>query len=119
MGATEEKAFSIFNTPDYKFDGGYYLSPEDKVMVTSELVNYSNNTYTIHSVSEVEYVPGKPEGYMDVVTEVLQVNDCDGGAIGLYAPEGKKQFSFNSKNMTAIVDGYILLGRQYCCAFHV
>jgi hypothetical protein len=67
----------------------------------------------IYSVSDVEYMPGRPQGSLDVVVQVLSVNQCDSGNIMLHAPEGKKVFSFESKNMTVLHDGYILSRRGH------
>jgi hypothetical protein len=58
-------------------------------------------------------IPGRPKDSLDVVVQVLSVNQCDTGNIMLHAPEGKKKFSFESKNMTVLSDGYIL-SRRVC-----
>jgi hypothetical protein len=112
LGGTEERSYSIYSTPDYKFDSGYYLPGDDKIVVTGEVVNYNNETKTIYAVSEIEYIPGKVKGFKDVVTQILQVNQCEGGNLGLHAPVGKNVFSFSSANMTSLQDGFILGGRK-------
>lgn len=114
MGATEEANSSIFTTPDYKFDSGYYLGPDDKVVVTGEIVNYNNETKNVYAVSDLEYIPGRAKGFKDVATQILQVNQCDGGAeLGLAAPKDRKVYSLDSKNMTALRDGFIMNGRMF------
>jgi hypothetical protein len=113
MGATEEANSSIYTTPDFKFDSGYYLGPDDKIVVTGEIVNYNNETKQVYAVSELEFIPGRVKGFKDVVTQILQVNQCEGNQLGLEAPKGKNVYSLDSKNMTALQNGFIINGRTF------
>src|ERR1700759_342308 len=113
MGATQEKDGASFNTPDLKFKSGFYLPPDDKIVVTGEIVNYSNETKKIYAVSDLEYVPGKPSDWMDVVIEIVGVNQCEGGNLSLRPPVGQNIYSLKSQNMTVLHDGYILNRRMY------
>jgi hypothetical protein len=54
MGASEEIGSSAYSTPDGKFNSGYYLGKNDKVIMSGEVVNYTNDTKTIYSVSDIE-----------------------------------------------------------------
>jgi hypothetical protein len=111
MGASEEIGSSAYSTPDGKFNSGYYISKTDKIVMSGEIVNYTNDTKVIYAISDMEYVPGRPKDSLDVVVQVMSVNQCDTNNIMLHAPEGKKKFSFESKNMTVLADGYILSRR--------
>jgi hypothetical protein len=113
MGATEEANYSIYTTNDYKFDSGFYLAADDKIVVTGEIVNYNNETKNVFAVSELEYLPGRVKAFKDVVTQILLVNQCDGNQLGLQAPKDKKVYSVDSQNMTAIQDGFLLNGRRF------
>jgi hypothetical protein len=108
MGTSEEMGATQFSTPDGMFNSGYYLGKNDKVVMTGEVVNYTNDTKKIYSVSDIEYISGRPTGSMDVSITILSVNQCDGGNPMLKPPEGKNVFSFQSKNMTITQNGYIL-----------
>ncbi|KAF2670171.1 hypothetical protein BT63DRAFT_424121 [Microthyrium microscopicum] len=110
-GATQEKGDAIFSTPDLKFKSGFYMGADDKIVATGELVNYANDTVSVFAVTETEYLPGKPEGFKDVVTEVFSVNQCDGGNLALRPPPGQLKYSLKSQNMTILHDGYVL-GRR-------
>jgi hypothetical protein len=111
MGASEEIGSSAYSTPDGKFNSGYYVGKSDKIVMSGEVVNYTNDTKVIYAVSDIEYIPGRPKESLDVVVQVLSVNQCDSNNIMLRPPEGKKKFSFDSKNMTVLADGYILSRR--------
>jgi hypothetical protein len=54
MGASEEIGSSAYSTPDGKFNSGYYIGKNDKVVMSGEVVNYTNDTKTIYSVSDIE-----------------------------------------------------------------
>jgi hypothetical protein len=113
MGATEEANSSTFSTSDFKFDSGYYLGPDDKIVVTGEIVNYNNETKNVFAVSEMEYLPGRVSGFRDVVTQILLVNQCEDNQLGLKAPSDKKVYALDSKNMTALQNGFIINGRMF------
>jgi hypothetical protein len=113
LGRREERSYTIFTTPDYKFDSGFYVPKGDKIVVTGEIVNYNNETKNIYAVSEIEYLEGEVPGFKDVGTQILQVNQCEGNELGLRAPMGKKVFSVNSANMTILQDGFVLGGRAH------
>src|ERR1700712_489868 len=45
-----------FSTPDGMFNSGYYLGAKNKIIMTGEVVNYSNDTKKIYAVSDMEYI---------------------------------------------------------------
>jgi hypothetical protein len=116
MGASEEKGDTAFSTPDGKFNSGYYVSKSETFTMTGEIINYTNDTKVIYSVTELEYIPGRPAGSLDVVTQILSVNQCETSDLKLRPPGGQKIFSFKSKEMTVIQDGYILSRRRLLLA---
>ncbi|KAF2668934.1 hypothetical protein BT63DRAFT_478836 [Microthyrium microscopicum] len=113
MGASEEIGSNAYSTPDGTFNSGFYIGKADKVIMSGEVVNYSNDTKVIYAVSDVEFIPGRPPGSLDVQVQVLSVNQCETKDIRLHAPEGKKAFSFQSQNITVLNDGYILSRRGH------
>jgi len=113
IGLSEEKGDSAFSTPDGMFNSGYYLSKSETFRMTGEIINYTNDTKVVYSVSELEYIPGRPAGSLDVVTQVLSVNQCESSDVKLRPPGGQKIFSFKSKELTVIQDGYILARRGH------
>jgi hypothetical protein len=74
MGTGEETGGTHFSTQDAMFNSGYFLGEQDKLMVTGEIINYGNETKKIYAVSDVEYMPGKPEGYMEASVTIVTVN---------------------------------------------
>src|SRR6195952_5114098 len=113
MGASEEIGASSYTTPDGVFNSGYYIGKNERIMVTGEVVNYTNDTKKIYSVSDLEYIPGRPAGSLDVSVQVVSVNQCESSDISLHPPAGKKVYSFKSQNMTILQDGYIMSRREF------
>jgi hypothetical protein len=81
------------------------------MIMAGEVVNYTNDTKTIYTVSDIEYIPGKPKGLLNVAIMIASVDQCDGGKMGLKVPEGKTKFDFTSKDMVITGDGWILTRR--------
>jgi hypothetical protein len=125
MGASEANRDLLFVAPEVDFNGGYYIGKSDKLMLSAEIVNYTNDTKQIYSVTEMEYVPGRPRGSLDMGLQILDVGQCDtkagaGGMSGMsggegmiMAPKDKKVFSVESKKMSITQDGFILFRRGH------
>jgi len=108
-GAGEVSSAGLFSTPDGSFPSGYYLGKDDKIMLMTEVINYSNATKNVYVVTEFDYIEGKPAGYLDSGVVMFSVNQCDTGNPILKAPAGKKKFSLKGTAATAVLDGYILI----------
>jgi hypothetical protein len=87
---------------------GYYLSKDRKVMIMVDVVNYHNEEKIVYTSSEIEYVPGKPEDYLDAAQRLIDPGDC-GGVRGanVHPPKGVKKFSVNGTGIVVARDGYI------------
>jgi hypothetical protein len=114
IAAIEDVGYSMYTTSDWKFNSGYYIGKSDRFMTAGEVVNYSDEQKSIYLVSELEYVPGKPEGLMDVSIQLLGVNHCESLNMSLHPPVGWKVFSFKSQNVTILQNGYLLSRRRSC-----
>lgn len=143
FGASEANRDLQFVAPAVNFNGGYYVAKTDKLMLTAELVNYSNDTKQIYLQSELEYLPGKPAGAIEIGLQVLKVDQCSapapttsqilsgymgklGGLITgkapaeapmmegmIMVPKDKKKWDMKSKKMIITQDGYILFRRGH------
>jgi hypothetical protein len=107
-GVSEESGSAIYSTVDGSFKSGFIIKEKPKVLFTTELVNYSNTTKNVFAVSELDYLPGHPEGYSDSGFALLSVTQCDGTNPLLHPPEGQKRYSYKSKVLTIIKGGHIL-----------
>jgi len=58
FGAVDEFR-QMWTTPDGKFDSGFYLAKDDKLLLQAELVNYRKEAQQLWLQADVEWVPGK------------------------------------------------------------
>jgi hypothetical protein len=61
FGAVDEFT-QWFTTPDGKFNSGFYLGNNDKMLMQAEIVNYRKEPQKVFLQFDVEYLPGKVGG---------------------------------------------------------
>jgi hypothetical protein len=64
----------LFTSADGKYDSGFYLGAEDKIMNQVDLVNYNNDTRKVFVNYEIEYVEGKVGA--DAAATLMSVTGC-------------------------------------------
>jgi hypothetical protein len=113
MGGSEDKGDVYYSTPDGMFSSGYYIGKNDTIIFGGDVVNYNTEEKTIYSVTEFDYIKGKPEGFLETSAQTLQVGMCNGMAdlMNLYSPKQKK-FAVLGKPMNITMDGYIVAQRK-------
>jgi hypothetical protein len=109
MGGAADTLGNRYTTSDGQFKSGFYLGKNAGVILMVDVVNYNDQPKNIYVVSEIEYLPGKREGYMQSSVIDLDIGVC-GGKSGLYlqAPKGQPKFAFQGKDFTVERDGYFL-----------
>jgi hypothetical protein len=98
---------------DGKSNTGYYIGKNDKIVFNLDIVNYTNNTREVVSVTEMEYIPGKPAGLMDATQQLIDPTMCDGNNSGLVSGGHKSRFTLESKEMTFLSDGIFIQPRGH------
>jgi hypothetical protein len=113
LGGSEDRGDGHYTTERGTFKSGYYIGPNDKVVTSGDVVNYTNDTKTIYVIHDIEYIPGKPKDFLDASTQVLSVGMCD-GKMGIFQPNSAtKRFSLaDEKGETVSRDGYVFNIRE-------
>jgi hypothetical protein len=113
-GVGEDKGRYVYTdgNANSTIPGGYYVAKNDKIFMTTELVNYSNQEKQIYMIIDIEYTSGKVANGYDVTSETLSVIQCDSESKAIRPQGDQKKFSVTSKNMTLNVDGYIMNQRK-------
>jgi hypothetical protein len=112
-GSSEDKGGAFFTLKDGSLNSGYYIGKNDKVIMSGDIVNYTNETKTVYSLIDIEYVEGKPQGHMEAVTQLWSVGQCD-GQIGFIKPlPGQTKFSLKSQKMNVAMNGTFLAFRGH------
>jgi hypothetical protein len=103
-----------YTTADGKFKSGFYIGKKDFINIGVDVVNYRNEPRTIYTITELEYLPGKQNDFVDSQTHVFPIGFCDGlgsqlSAINLRPPPDQKKFTIKSKNeITVVKDGHMV-----------
>lgn len=113
VGGAEDKGDNYFTSPDGMFNSGFYVGPDDRLMVTAEAVNYSNEPKDIYSLIEIEYVPGRIPGAMDIGIQSFSVTGC-GIMVGFMPEQNETHQVFKGEPVTLINDGWIVSSSKTC-----
>jgi hypothetical protein len=69
----------LYSPTDGKVKSGFYIGRNDKIYHSSEFVNYDKDKeQEVYFTAEVEYLPGKPSGYLDAMMGAVNANGCYG-----------------------------------------
>jgi hypothetical protein len=109
LGGSADIQSYRYTTQDGKFNSGLYLKKDAPIMQMLDIVNYNNETQKVYTVSELEYYPGKPEGFLQGAMGGIDLGMCSGkSGMIVQAPKGTSKFTFGGKEMTIGRDGYFL-----------
>lgn len=113
-GATEIGEMTFAAAPGSSLKSGYYLGKNRQLINMIDVVNYNNAERTVYVQGEIEYLPGKQEGYHDARQESVDPGMCGGqnGAF-IHAPKGQTKFSVNGSNIIVARDGWIVNSRGH------
>lgn len=106
-GGAEDKGDNFFTTPDGTFNSGYYVAAQDRVMVTSEIINYKDAPVKVFSEVELEYVPGRIRDAQEVNIQSFSVTGCSLD-LAITPAKNTTTMILNSQEFPVLQDGYIL-----------
>lgn len=109
MGGAADTSANRYTSGDGQFKAGFYLDPKATVMQMVDIVNYNNVSRSVYTISEMEYLPGKQEGFLQSTSTGIDLGRC-AGKTGMFVhpPPGQKKFTFAGKDFTIEKDGYFL-----------
>jgi Stress up-regulated Nod 19 len=107
-GAADDLSYA-FTNKDATFKSGFYLPKAAPILQMIDVVNYSDKKQVIYTITELEYLSGKQEDYLQAVSIPLDYSMCS-GRTGVYMtqPKNKKQFTSESRNTSIAMDGWLL-----------
>jgi hypothetical protein len=109
FGGATERSVTKYGSVKSDIKTGYYLGTNRVMANILDVVNYNNFEKTVYVYSEIEYLPGKPTGFIDTGLHLLNPGLC-GGQQGtlIHLPKGVTKFQVNSTGIVAAFDGYIV-----------
>jgi hypothetical protein len=116
-GAAAENVPNSYAIKNATINTGYYLPKGEKIFLDVDVVNSKESDIEIYIESEVEYLLGKAEGYLDSDSFIISPSTCDSAAGvmgGTYVkpPPGQQKFSFKGSDITMEQNGYIVWSRK-------
>jgi hypothetical protein len=114
MGNPEDAAPNSWAFPNNDLTTGYYIEKGRPVVMTVDLVNYTNETQLVYTRAEVDYVEGKLPGLVNSSLQTFRLAECEGSDnyIAVDIPKGQNKFVLKSKEMKVLTDGYIFSGSK-------
>jgi hypothetical protein len=114
FGGATEVSTTRYGTVGSELKTGYYIGNDRKMLNMFDVVNYNNVERTIYVQSELEYLPGKPEGFVDTGLQLLNPGICGGQqGVAIQVPKGAQKFQVNSTGILVASDGYIVSMSKY------
>jgi hypothetical protein len=87
---------------------GVFVSAVDKFSFTSEIINYDPKQKDLYLIVDVEWVPGKTDGLMDVGMGALSTDKCGAASGGRLNPPKDKPASYKGNEYTLSSEGYFV-----------
>jgi hypothetical protein len=108
-GGAADQTFNRYTSTDGSFKSGMYISKGAPIIQMIDIVNYSNDTKTVYTVTEMEFLPGKQPDFLKSGTAGIDFGMCSGkSGMFVYAPKGQSKFTFTGKDLTVEKAGYLL-----------
>ncbi|KAF2664955.1 hypothetical protein BT63DRAFT_464214 [Microthyrium microscopicum] len=107
-GATETTV-QVYMASSGDVKSGYYLNKTGSITNMIDLVNYNTEDQEVYTMTELEYVPGKPAGYHDAYMTLIDPGICGGpSGAAIHAPKGVNKFSINSSDILMNEPGHFV-----------
>jgi hypothetical protein len=113
-GGASDDGFTMFGDATGKVNAGFVVGKNDRLAISAQIMNYSPEAKTIYLTAEIEYVNGKPLGYLGSHSVPLTVGSCAKSQFDL---PSKKYSKVSEKAFVVPTDGYILnfSKSKICC----
>ena len=109
MAGATETGYLTYAAVNNKLKSGYYLSKDRNMLNMIDVINYNNQERDVYISAEIEYLPGKPQGYLDTRQERVDPGMCGGpSGASIHPPKGVQRFTVNSTGIVMARAGYFV-----------
>ncbi|KAF2401207.1 hypothetical protein EJ06DRAFT_382535 [Trichodelitschia bisporula] len=91
---------------DSSIKSAFMTGFNDMFLMEAEIVNYRPDNQTVYINAELEYLPEKPEGYLDASTVIFSATGCNNP--GYKPPNQNPQYNHTSEDFVMKQDGTIV-----------
>jgi hypothetical protein len=106
-GGAEDKGDTYFTSGDGKFNSGFFVGKNDRIIGFAEVINYRNVTQKVYTQLELEYVEGRIPDAFEVSAQSISVTGCSMN-ISFMPKKNETSLSLKSKEFPVIQDGFII-----------
>jgi hypothetical protein len=113
-GADEKGQMDYYAPLDSKLKSSYYVDKTRSLINMIDVVNYAPQDQIVYTSTEIEYLEGKLDNFVDAILNDIEPGLC-GGANGnaVHAPKGVNKFTVNATGIEALRSGYIVNMRAH------
>jgi hypothetical protein len=109
INSQTDQEVTIYTSPDRKVKSGYAIKSTDRLDLFAEFMNYKTESARINIAFDFEYIPGKPEGYLNSQGIMFSATPCNHTAFNVPG----KQYTISSKEWIAPVDLTLINARGH------
>lgn len=104
-GGTDREFYQYNAASSSSLKAGYEVKKGDRIDLQTELMNYRDEPQTVNILVDVEYLPGKHDGYLSSKTIEFVASPCE---YEFFFNLSQKKYTTTSKEWDAPSDGYIM-----------
>ncbi|KAE9991312.1 hypothetical protein EG327_000153 [Venturia inaequalis] len=118
MGGAAEDAEAHYSTTTVMAGKktGYYAKKDTPIIANIDIVNSKKEDMEVYPSADMEFIPGRPEGYLDASPVFLPVTGCDTKDLVpgiVQTPKGATKWQLNSKGVVANEDAILFVFRGH------
>ena len=106
-GGAEDKGDTFFTSGDGKFNSGFYIGKNDRIMSGAEVINYRTVSQKVYVQLELEYVEGKISDALEVSAQSVSVTGCAMN-ISFMPKKNETSLTLKSQEFPVVQEGYII-----------
>jgi hypothetical protein len=111
-GGAEDKGDTYFTSGDGKFNSGFFVGKNDRIMGGAQVINYRDVTQKVHIQLELEYIEGKVPNALEVSAQTISVTGCSMN-ISFMPKKNETSISLKSQEFSVVQDGFIISTSKY------
>jgi hypothetical protein len=109
INSQNDQEITTYTSSDGKVKTGYSIKSTDRLSLLAELMNYRKESARVNIAFDIEYMPGKPEGYLNTQGMMFTASPCN--QTGFNVPT--KQYTVTSNEWIVPVDLTLLNARGH------
>jgi hypothetical protein len=113
IGSAEETSPGLYKIPSADKKSAYHLKKGSPILITVDVVNYTNDEKVVYVEADIDYVEGKLPETSETSVQTWRLAECQkDDYLVVDIPAGQNKFTLSSKNMTVLTSGYIFNGSK-------